>query len=61
MRYYVLNKEISGEQILSDINSLVQKFQQSSPDKTPVLVIDIKSISYDDTSMIPKLEHKDTE
>jgi len=60
MRYYVLNKEISGEQILSDINSLVQKFQQSSPDKTPVLVIDIKSISYDDTSMIPKLEHKDT-
>jgi len=61
MRYYVLNKGISGEKILSDINSLVQKFQQSSPDKTPVLVIDIKSISYDDTSMIPKLEHKDTE
>ena len=55
---YVLDKDISGEKILQDIQNLIAKFKQNSQNKTPVLYIDIRTISSEDTSIIPKIEHK---
>ena len=55
---YVLDKDISGEKILQDISNLVAKFREHSQDQIPILCIDIKTISREDTTMIPKLEHK---
>lgn len=55
---YVLNKEINGSTILQDIEKLIIKFKQENPLTIPILVIDIKTIASDDTSLIPKLEHK---
>ncbi len=58
---YVLDKEIGTEKVLRDINNLINKFRSESPEQIPILVIQIKSISKDDTSLIPKLEHKNLE
>jgi hypothetical protein len=55
---YVLNKQINGETILKDIQQLVNTHNKNYPDKIPVLTITIKTISHDDTSLIPKLEYK---
>ena len=55
---YILDKNIPGEKILQDIQSLVAKFKQNSQDKIPVLYIDIRTISHEDTSIIPKIEYK---
>jgi len=55
---YVLDKEITGEKILQDINGLINKFKQTNPQNIPILTISIKTISHEDTSLIPKLEHK---
>ena len=55
---YVLNKDISGEKILQDISGLIEKFREHSQDEIPILCIHIKTISREDTTMIPKLEHK---
>lgn len=55
---YVLDKEISGEKILQDIQNLIIKFKEAGQDKTPILYIDVKTISMEDTTLIPKLEHK---
>jgi hypothetical protein len=55
---YVLDKEIGAERILGDINNLINKFRNESPEQIPILVIQIKSISKDDISLIPKLESK---
>ena len=58
---YVLDKEISGEKILQDIQNLITKFRESSQDKIPILYIDIRTISHEDTSLIPKIEYKNPE
>lgn len=55
---YVLDKEINGEKLLQDIQGLIRKFKQTSQGEIPVLVISLKTISRDDTTMIPKLVHK---
>ena len=55
---YVLDKEITGKKILQDINGLINKFKQTNPQNIPILTISIKTISHEDTSLIPKLEHK---
>ena len=55
---YILDKNIPGEKILQDIQSLVTKFKQNSQDKTPILYIDIRTINHEDTSIIPKIEYK---
>ena len=55
---YVLDKDIPGEKILQDIQNLIAKFKSGSQDKIPILYIDIRTISHDDTSIIPKIEHK---
>lgn len=58
MRAYVLNKKIDGEKILKDIQELINSYHKEYPDQTPILTITITTISYDDTSLIPKLEYK---
>lgn len=58
MKYYTLDREVSGEKILKDINKLVSSFRSECPDKIPILCIEIKSVGYDDTDIIPKLEYK---
>lgn len=55
---YVLDKEINGEKLLQDIQGLIRKFKQTGQGEIPVLVISLKTISRDDTTMIPKLVHK---
>jgi len=58
MKSYKLDKKIDGEKILQDIQDLVTKFSHNHPDKIPILYIDIRSISEDNTNLIPKLEYK---
>jgi hypothetical protein len=58
---YVLNKEIRGEQILQDIYNLIVDFKQNNKDKVPILYIDIKTITKEDTTLIPKIEHHSLE
>jgi hypothetical protein len=55
---YVLDKDVGAEEILSDIQKLINKFKLENPTTVPILTIQIKTISMDDTSLIPKLEHK---
>lgn len=55
---YVLDKDISGEKLLQEINTLVENFRKSNSDKTPILYIDIRTISHEDTSIIPKITHE---
>lgn len=55
---YILNKDLNGEKILNDIQKMMVKFRTDSPDKIPILYIDIRCVTHDDTSLIPKLEHK---
>lgn len=55
---YVLDKDISGEKLLQEINNLVENFRKSNSDKTPILYIDIRTISHEDTSIIPKITHE---
>lgn len=54
---YVLNKEIRGEQILQDIYNLIVDFKQNNKDTVPILYIDIKTITKEDTTLIPKIEY----
>lgn len=58
MLAYILNQNIDGNKLLSDIQKLISKFQQDNPNATPIVIVDIKSVSYEDTSLIPKLETK---
>ena len=56
---YVLDKEISGEKILQDIQKLIVEFKKknNNPESTPILYINIKTITREDTTLIPKIEH----
>jgi len=57
---YVLTKEISGEKILQDINKLLEKFKKNNNnDVVPILTINIKTITNDNDSLIPKLTYKE--
>lgn len=59
MLFYRLDKDIPAEKIVQDIQNLVQKFSQSNPQDIPILTIGIKTISQENTSIIPKIEYKD--
>lgn len=61
MLAYSLENNISGEKLLQDINRMIDSFRKNSPGKNPILYIDIRSVIYDDTSLIPKLEYKNHE
>jgi hypothetical protein len=60
---YVLNKEISGEKILQDVQKLIVDFKHNNnnKDKVPILYIDIKTITREDTTLIPKIEYHSLE
>lgn len=64
---YVLDKEISGEKILQDIQKLIVEFKQNNPESSwpwssgPILYIDIKTIAKEDTTLIPKITHHSLE
>jgi len=55
--YYRLNKEIDSNRIIQDIKNLLSGRENLS---NSILEIRIKSIEYEDTSHIPKLEYKKT-
>jgi len=55
---YVLDKEISGERILQEINSMIERFRKNNGHVVPILTIDIKTITSESTSLIPKLTYK---
>jgi len=58
MKSYRLDKKIDGEKIIQDIQDLVTKFSHNHPDKIPILYIDIRTITSEDTSLIPKITYK---
>lgn len=58
MLYYALNKELSGEKILKDIQNLIN---QHRPDKDSILTISISRVIKDNNEIILKLEHKQLE
>jgi len=58
MKSYRLDKKIDGKKILQDIQNLITEFNHKNTKEIPLLYIDIKTVSYDDISHIPKLEHK---
>lgn len=60
MLAYILYDDLRAEKLVMDVNRLLEKFRKNNPDTTPILVIDIRTITKDDTTMIPKLEVKDT-
>ena len=59
MKSYRLDKKIEAEKILKDIQDLIEKFSQNNSNKIPILYIDIRTITSEDTSLIPKLEYKE--
>lgn len=60
MIVYRLDKNIDAQKVINDIQNLINKFQQTNPQDIGLLTITIKSVSYDDTSLIPKLEYKES-
>lgn len=53
---YALNKDIDGNQILSDIDKLVRSSIQ--PNKNYVLTIRLQEIEHYNDDLIKKIEHK---
>ena len=53
---YKLNKQLSGEKLLKDINRMIQNHEGDKD--SMILFIEIRSVSYEDNSLIPKLEYK---
>ena len=60
MIIYKLDQPISGEILLSKIVNLINSLGDVDKSKY-FLVIDTRTISNEDTSLIPKLEHKNLE
>lgn len=56
MLVYKLDKEIPVEKLMNDINRLLSKEQDNIDNK--LLCINIKHISHNSDSYIPKLDHK---
>lgn len=54
--YKLGQSNINGEKLLNDIQNLINKHQPKDADL--LLCITIKSVSYTDTSLIPKIEYK---
>ena len=58
MLAYILNKQIDGKKILSDIQQLVSK--ETTDGNDILLFIQIKRINYTTTDLIPKITHQIT-
>lgn len=52
------NQNIDSAKLLHQIQHMINKFSQSNPGVECLLVIDIKTVTSDDSSFIPKLEYK---
>jgi hypothetical protein len=59
MLAYSLNKNLDGQKILQDMQSLVSKY--NTKDNNFVLVIQVKEVVVDNNSFIPKIEYKPEE
>lgn len=57
MLVYNLNNQINFTIIQRDVIQLIEKFKSSGSQEIPLLYIDLKTVAYDDTSIIPKLEY----
>jgi hypothetical protein len=57
---YKLDKDINGQELLSSIQNLINKSRENNSLADSILIIKIANISHDDTSMIPKLEYKES-
>lgn len=61
MLAYSLHSNIEVNTLMNDINKLISQHKDDSPDTTLILCICIKTVSHDDTSLIPKLPYKGNE
>lgn len=57
---YKLDKDINGQELLNSIQNLINKSRENNSLADSILIIKIVNISHDDTSMIPKLKHKES-
>jgi hypothetical protein len=55
---YNLQNNIDGNRMVKDIQNLINQFRTNSQTQNGLLYITVKSITSDDTSLIPKLEYK---
>lgn len=53
--YFRLNKQLDANYLLQKIQQLIN---QSNPNEDSIIEISVKSISYDNSTIIPKLEYK---
>lgn len=59
MLAYTLDKNIQGEKLLSDINKLISDYKKdTNSNSVPILIIDIRTVTRDDNSLVPKLDYK---
>jgi len=59
---YVLNENIDAQKLIRDIQNLINKTVTTTRSERGFLLkIEIKPISYDDNSAIPKLTYQDIE
>jgi hypothetical protein len=56
--YYSLNRDIPIEKLAHDIQNLVSKFISINGKEDLLLCVEIKKISNDNSSLIPKIENK---
>ena len=56
MLAYKLDKNISPEKLINDINQMLSK--ESGDKSQMILVVSLKHLSQEDVSLIPKLEYK---
>lgn len=56
---YSLKNKISGEKLLQEIDRMINKSQE--PKDSLILYIDVRSVSQENNSLIPKLEYKGTD
>lgn len=59
--YYNLKNNISAEKLVKDIQSMVTSAAQNNKSEDLILHIEIRTVTNNDHSLIPKLEYKNTD
>ena len=54
---YKLDQPLNAQKVLEDIQKLINNFMKQT-DSVPLLVVSIKTISYEDSSHIRNIEYK---
>ena len=57
MLYYVLDHQIDGNKILSDIQDLINKEIKNNNEKY-ILVVQIKKVNYTTNELVPKITYE---